>query len=130
MIARVRLTPARFTPRTREAIAVVIYVQSRSLSTILKSCVPLIVEQEIGRPVAGVKIWNGIVILVQAQIVTIETEINIKQTVAIIIGDGGVCESSLRRTRELEGIALEQKLSLPLVQKKQGAAGADHQKIL
>ena len=68
--------------------------------------------------------------MVQAQVVTVETEINVEQAVVVIIGDGRVGESSLGWARELEGIALEQKLSFPLVQQEQRTAGANHEKVL
>jgi hypothetical protein len=64
------------------------------------------VQQEVWRSIARVEIRNGIVILIQAYVVAVETEINVETPVAIVIGDGRVSESSLGRSRELEGIGL------------------------
>ena len=69
-------------------------------------------------------------VLVQAEIIAVEAEINIETPVAIIVREGGLCESSLRRLVELESIALEGESSISLVQKEQRPAAANHQEIL
>ncbi len=118
------------TPGAGETVAVVIRVQPRCLSPILKGGVSFIVEQEVRRSIAGVKIRHGIVILVQTQVVAIEAEINVEASVAIIVSDSRVGKRSLGRPRKPEGVALEQEFSLALVEEKQRAAAAHHQKIL
>ena len=73
-------------------------------------------EQEVRWPVASVKIGSGIVILIQAEIVRVEAEVNVKSSVSIVVRDGSMGKCSLRRLHKFEGIGLELKSPVPLVQ--------------
>ena len=46
-------------------------------------------------------------ILIEAEIVVIETEINVKAPIPVVIGYRGVGEGSLRRPLKLKGIAFD-----------------------
>ena len=46
-------------------------------------------------------------ILVEADIIAVQAEINVQTSIAIVVSDGRVCESPLGRPRKLEGIAFE-----------------------
>ncbi len=69
-------------------------------------------------------------ILVQAEIVAIEAEIDIEPAVMVVVGDSRVRERALRRARELEGIALEGKFSRTVVEEKKRPAAANDKQIL
>src|ERR1035438_3929032 len=69
-------------------------------------------------------------ILVQSQIVAVHAEINIQQSVAIVIRHGGMCEGSLRSARELEGIAFDREFAVSLINKEQRASSANDKKFL
>ena len=105
-------------PGAREAVAIIVRVQTSGFRTILKSPVSLVVAQKIGRPVASIEVGNRIVILIQSQIVAIQTKIDVEQSVSVIVGDGCVSEGSLWRMPELESIWLQLKFSLSVIQKE------------
>ena len=69
-------------------------------------------------------------VLVQSEVIAVQAKINVETAVAIVVGDGGMGESSLRRSRKFEGVAFQYKLPIALVQKEQRAAGAHDQQIL
>src|SRR4029077_5544070 len=117
-------------PGASETVAIVLNIQPRSLSSIGEVGVAVVVQQKVRRPVARVKVGDGIVILVQTHVIAVETEINVETPVAIVIGDSGVGESSLRRSCKLERIGLKREVSTSLVKEQQRAAAANHQKIL
>ena len=66
-------------------------------------------------------------ILIESQIVAVQAEVNVETSVAVIVGDRCVREGSLRRRCKLEGIALERKFAVALIQKKQGPVAANDQ---
>jgi len=84
-------------PGARKAVPVVVHIQPRRLSPVQKYCIPFVVEQKVRRAIARVKIRSGIVILVQAHVIAVQAEINVQQSVAIVVSDGGMCERPLRR---------------------------------
>src|SRR5947209_7626906 len=79
--------------------------------------VPVVVEQEVGRSVARVKIGSGIVILLQPQVIVVKTEVEVEPPVAIIVGNGSVSEDSLWRMLKEKSLAFDGEPSIPLVQK-------------
>src|SRR4029079_2006475 len=117
-------------PGAGETVAIVFYIQSCSVSSIAEAGVAFVVQQKVCRSVARVKIRNWIVILVQAYVIAVEAEVNVETPVAIVVCDGSVGKSSLRRSRKLEGIGLKREFSISLVQKKQWAGAANYKKIL
>ena len=72
-------------------------------------------HQAIGWTVAGVEIGNWIVILIQAQVVAVQAEVNIETSVAIVVGNSRMRKRSLRRVRKFEGIALNRERSVPFI---------------
>ena len=68
--------------------------------------VAFVVEEEIWRAVPRVEVWDGVVILIEAEIIAVEAEIDIEASIAVVIGDGRMGEGSLRAACETECIAL------------------------
>src|SRR4029077_13742397 len=58
------------------------------------------------------------------------TEINVEAPVAVVVGDRGVRECSLRGLGKLEGVGLDGKFSISLIDEQQRAAATDYQEIL
>jgi len=79
------------------------------------------VKQEIGRTVASVEVRRRIVILIEAEVVAVETKIDVETTIVVIVGDGGVREGTLRRGCKFERVALQFKFAVALVEEKQWA---------
>jgi len=95
VVHHVQVRPAvrvEVAPGTGEAVTIVVDIQAGSFRPVLKDAVAFIVEQKVWRSIARVKIGDGIVILVQAEIVGVEAEINVEPSIAIVVGDGGVRE--------------------------------------
>src|SRR3984957_9329139 len=117
-------------PGASETVAVVLGMQSCRLGLVDERGVSFVVHEEVGWTVARVKIGRRVVILVQAKIVAVEAEVDIETAVAIAVGQRCMRERSLGRSLELEGIALDQKRSVALIEEEQGAAAANHQQVL
>ncbi len=90
----------------------------------------VVVKEAVRRAVAGVVVGNWVVILVEAEIVHIEAEVDIQAAVAVVVGNGGVGEGSLGRAREAEGVAPKRESAIALVDEEQGAGGAHDEQIL
>ena len=58
-------------------------------------------------------------ILVEAEIVAVEAEVNIEAAIAVIIGDGGVGEASFGRFGEAESIALDLEGAIAAIEKEE-----------
>ncbi len=69
-------------------------------------------------------------ILVESEIVTVKTEVDVEASIAIVVGDGGMGEGSLRGLHKLEGIRFARKFASSLVQEEQRSVGANYEKIL
>src|SRR4030095_2407697 len=63
-------------------------------------------------------------------IISIQTEVDVEPSVAIVIGHCCVCKGSSRRFCEGKCIGLPRKLAIALVQKKQWTGVAHHQQVL
>src|SRR5271163_3191427 len=74
-----------FAPGTRKAVAIVIRIQSRRFSPLHKCGVTFVVQQAVGWPIAGVEVGNRIVVLIEAQVVAVQAEVNIKTPVPIVV---------------------------------------------
>jgi len=96
-------------------------MEAGSLGAILEDAIALIVEKEIRRAVAGVKIRNRVVILIESQIVVVRAEIDVEASVPVVVGGGSVRERSRRRISKPEGIRFEQEFSVSLVLKEKRA---------
>src|SRR2546430_11508575 len=117
-------------PGARKAVPVVIHVQSSRLGPIHKRRISFVVKQKVWRAISCVKIRSGIVILIEAHIITVQAKIDVQPTVAIVVSDRRVCESSLGRPHKLKGVAFECVPSVPLVHEKQRPAATDDEKVL
>src|SRR5215469_4747006 len=117
-------------PDAGECVAVVVDLEAGSLGAILEDAIAFIMEKEIRRAIAGVKIRNRVVILVESQIVVVRAEIEVEASVPVVVGGGSVRERSRRRMSKPEGIRFEQEFSVSLVLKEKRATGADDQEIL
>ena len=69
-------------------------------------------------------------VLIQAEIIVVEAEINVEAPVAVIIGCGSMRERPLRSIHKVEGIAFLLKLSISLIHEQHRPGGADYQKVL
>src|SRR5690349_2976449 len=105
-------------PSARKAVAIVISVESSPLGAIAKHRATFVMQQKIGRAIARIEIRSGIVILVEAEIVAVQAEIDVEPPVIVVVGDRCVCEGASRSGRELEGITLQRKVSLAIVQEE------------
>src|SRR5437660_11142441 len=117
-------------PRASKTVTVVFHVETRRFGAVGKRAVAFVVKQKVWRPVARVEIGSRIVVLIKAEIVAVETEVNIKSAIAIVVGDGRVCECALRRFRKLESIWLALEGAVSLIDKQQRTVCADNQQIL
>src|SRR6267142_2983845 len=89
-------------PSAGETEAIVFSVESGRFGAIDKGSTAFIVKKKIGRAIAGVEVRRRVVILIEAEIVTVEAKIDIEAAVAIVVGNGGVSKSAFRRRGELE----------------------------
>src|SRR5882762_11177385 len=106
-VGDVKVRPPGFiciAPSAGEAEAIIFGVKTGGFGAIDKLRAAFIVKKKIRRTIAGVEVRRRIVILVETEIITVEAEIDVEAAVAIIVGDGGVGESALRRIGELEGV--------------------------
>ena len=65
-----------------------------------------VVEEAIRGTVARVVIGNWIVILIESQVIHVHAEIDIESSVAVVVGNRGMGEGSLRLASKFECIAL------------------------
>src|SRR5258707_12976061 len=117
-------------PSASEAEAVVFGVEAGGFGAIDKFRAAFIVKKKIGRAIACVEVRRRVVILIKPEIITVETEIDIEATAIIVVGNGGVRESALRRIGELEGVGVEREFSISLIEEERRGRGADHERIL
>src|SRR5881628_841722 len=87
-------------PSAAEAVARVVLVQARLGGHIPESSVAIVTHQEVGRSVLRVVVRRRIFVLIRTLVIKVETEINVEPAIAVIIGDGGAGEGSLRRIAE------------------------------
>ena len=91
-------------PDAGECVAVVVDMEAGSLGAILEDAIALIVEKEIRRAIAGVKIRNRVVILIESQVVVVRAEIDVEASVPVVVGEGSVRERSRRRATSADGM--------------------------
>ena len=72
--------------------------------TVDKGRVALVVEQEVRWPISRVEVRGRVVILIQPQVITVDTEVDVEPAVAIVVRDGSVGESAFRRSRKSERV--------------------------
>src|SRR5579862_5518598 len=117
-------------PSASEAVSIVLGIQSRRNRTIHKCAIAFVVKQEVWRPVACIEIRRRVMILIEAEIVAVEAEVDVEPSVTVVVRDGSVRERALRSVRKPKGIALELKFPVSLIEKKQRPRCANHKKIL
>ena len=83
-------------------------------------------QQKIRRAIARVEVRNRIVVLIESDVVAVQTKVDIEASIAVVVGDGSVGECSLGLLHELEGVALEREPSISLVEKEQRPGCADY----
>src|SRR5919108_81758 len=93
-------------PGASKTEAVIVDVHAGCRGSVHEGSVAFVVKEEIGRAVARVEIRSGIVILVETHVIRVEAKINVEAAVAVIVGNRGMGERSLRRLSELKGVAL------------------------
>ncbi len=120
----------RFSPCACEAVAIVLSIQTSGCRPIEKGSITFVVKQEVGRPITRVKVRRWIVILIQAEIVTVKTEINVEFTVTVVVGDGCMGEGALRRARKAERVSLACEGAVAAVEKEERSSAAHHKKVL
>src|SRR6185312_1453855 len=91
-------------PSAGKREAIVVLVHAGRFGNVFKSSVSAIAEQKIRRPVLRIVIGLWMRILTQPLVVSVETKVNIQQSVAVIIGRSDTRERSGRRIRELKCI--------------------------
>src|ERR1700677_2873249 len=91
-------------PGAGETVAIIILVQAGRFGGVDKRPIALVVQEKIWRTIPRIKIGHWIVILIEAQVVAVQAEVNIQTSVAIVVGQGRMGEGPLRRLRKLEGI--------------------------
>src|ERR1700722_20276608 len=117
-------------PAATKAVASIVLIQSGFLRHVAECAVALVAHQEVRRTILSGIIGQWIFVLIRATVINVEAEINVQPTVAIIVGDGGSCERSLRRVRELESIRLLPEPAVSFVHEKQGATRAHDNQVL
>src|SRR5205085_2262089 len=99
-------------PAAGKTVTIIFDVQPGSLSTVTKAAIAFVVEEEVWRTVARVKIRNGITILVESYVIRVQAEVDVQAAVAVIIRNGGAGECSGGRVLELEGVGPVRKFSI------------------
>src|SRR5579863_212486 len=117
-------------PGAAEAVAGIVLIEAGLRRNIAKRSVALVAHHEVRRTVFRGVVRDGILVLIRALVIGVETEINIQPAVAVIIGQGGAGESSLRWLREMKRVSLAPKPSAALIQEQQRAVGAHDDHVL
>src|SRR5208283_2782764 len=95
---------------------------------VTKGSISVVAHQEIGWTVVGVVVRNRILVLIRALVIDIQTEVNVEQAIAIIVGGGRTREGPLRRIGKLKRIRLLAEFATALVQEQERAVRPyDHQ---
>ena len=117
-------------PGAGEAIAVIFGVEAGGFGAIGEDAVAFVVQQEVGRPVARVVVRHRVVILVEAEVIAVEAEVDVQTAITVVVGECGVGEGSLRGLRKLEGVGFSFEGAVALVEEEERAAAADDDEVL
>src|SRR5882724_2644574 len=117
-------------PGASKTVAVVLRIQPRGFGSIQEGRIAFVVQQEVGRTIPRVEVRCWVVILVEAYIVAVQTEIDIESSIAVIVRRGSVRKGTLRGLDKLESITLALELSIPLIQEQKRPTAANHQQVL
>src|ERR1700677_4041562 len=83
------------TPGHRKTKAIVVGVNPAAGGHVLECAIAAIAKQEIGRPVLGVIVGRGKLVLIQPLVIAVNTEVNIQQPVAVVVCDRRAGEGAL-----------------------------------
>ena len=118
------------TPRTGETVAVVFCVEAGSCRAVNEVPISFIMEKKIGRAIARVEIRRRVVVLIEAEIIGVETKVDVEAAIAIVVGQSGMGECAQRRLGEGKRARLVFELSVALIDEEKRAGIAYDEQIL
>ena len=110
VINNIKIRPAisiRISPAATETVACIVLIQPRFSGGVTERAVAVVAHQKIRRSVFRIVVGQRIVVLTAALIKSVETEVNIEKSVAIVVRGGRASECAPRRSSEVKGIRLE-----------------------
>jgi len=117
-------------PGAGKAVAIVFDVHAGGGGGFDEGEIAFVVKETVGRAVAGVVVGDGVVILIEPQVVLVGAEVEVEAAVAVVVGCGGVGEGALGLLRETKSIALEGEGAVAAIFVEQGTGAAEDEEIL